>query len=276
MASVASVQLLRNSTTPRLPGGMPVWASIACRQAAMRSASLRTGIATTARTAAAASGGGRDAASASRSRAPRTAAAERGNGEQEGRRREERGRERAAGRRERERGEIRFRGVSEKMHYEGFLQKQQHSRFLLLCVEINFNLRIYLKNIRTRLAYDPDDLDFVVFLGKLEDYFVKYPERSADRHASILSRGARREQQTVVGFNNSDVHGYVCIVILHIEKYVRILMLDVKKSLHIYPQPPASSSQAKKSMHILILLSREYVHIPLLKIICIFNICQET
>ena len=61
-----------------------------------------------------------------------------------------------------------------------------------------------MKNIRTRLAYDPDDLDFVVFLGKLEDYFVKYLERSADRHASILSRGARREQQTVVGFNQPD------------------------------------------------------------------------
>ena len=87
----------------------------------------------------------------------------------------------------------------------GFLQKQQHSRFLLLRVAINFNLRIYLKNIRTRLAYDPDDLDFVGFLGKLEDYFVKYLERSADRHASILSRGARREQQTVVGFNQLDI-----------------------------------------------------------------------
>src|SRR4051812_28673052 len=46
MASVRSVQLFRNSTTPGLPGASPVWLSMARRQAAMRSSSLRTGTAT--------------------------------------------------------------------------------------------------------------------------------------------------------------------------------------------------------------------------------------
>ncbi len=44
--AVPSVQLFRNSTTPRAPGARPSWASIARRQATMRSASLRTGTAT--------------------------------------------------------------------------------------------------------------------------------------------------------------------------------------------------------------------------------------
>ena len=54
-------------------------------------------------------------------------------------------------------------GVSEKNASWGGLYKTSNTfRFFLLRVEINFNPRIYLKNNRTRLLYDPDDVDFVV------------------------------------------------------------------------------------------------------------------